>query len=118
VVVPERESMTKRDPDNDLRAETILTEGPRCPDCGSEALYRYGRIHTGKPRFLCLSCNRQFVLKPFRERAASAPVCPKCGRKMHVCNRNDDEIRYRCARYPECRTFIKIAKKENARDGA
>ncbi|MBN1103820.1 MAG: topoisomerase DNA-binding C4 zinc finger domain-containing protein [Deltaproteobacteria bacterium] len=94
-----------------------LSDLPKCPQCGSEALYRYGKIRSGKNRFLCLSCNRQFVLNPSRKHDVPGPVCPKCGRKMHVYSRKVNAIRYRCANYPECRTFIKIPTKEKGRDG-
>ncbi|MBI5607111.1 MAG: IS1 family transposase [Deltaproteobacteria bacterium] len=32
-----------------------------CPDCRADALYRYGRIWTGKQRYICLLCGRQFT---------------------------------------------------------
>ena len=35
-----------------------------CPDCGSENIIRYGKIHNGKQRFNCKYCGRQFVENP------------------------------------------------------
>ena len=35
-----------------------------CPDCGSEKIIKYGKIHNGKHRFNCKDCGRQFVQNP------------------------------------------------------
>ncbi len=37
---------------------------PSCPDCASQHTVKNGRIHTGKQRFLCRNCGRQFVEHP------------------------------------------------------
>jgi ssDNA-binding Zn-finger/Zn-ribbon topoisomerase 1 len=100
-----------------MPVDVTIGEELRCPKCGSQALYRYGRTHSGKTRFLCLSCNRQFVLNPSRKHLKSGPVCPKCARRMHVFLRHAEWTRYRCANYPECRTFIKIQKEVDGKDG-
>ncbi|MCJ8500260.1 IS1/IS1595 family N-terminal zinc-binding domain-containing protein [Desulfatitalea alkaliphila] len=82
----------------------------RCPRCGADALYAYGRIKNGKQRFLCLMCNRQFV--PVKKQSsppmAQRPRCPLCGSAMHVYRRQSGRIRFRCAAYPECRGYSKI----------
>jgi transposase-like protein len=36
----------------------------QCPQCRSDAIYRYGRTAGGKKRFICLICERQFVANP------------------------------------------------------
>ena len=36
----------------------------QCPRCQSERLIKNGRIHTGKPKWMCKDCKRQFVLDP------------------------------------------------------
>ncbi|MBN1106159.1 MAG: Insertion element protein [Deltaproteobacteria bacterium] len=91
----------------------VNTKGElKCPRCGSDALYKYGRSHSGKGRFLCLSCNRQFVGSPSRKPPKERPICPKCGEKMHVFMRHPDATRFRCSQYPYCRTFIKIPKED------
>jgi transposase-like protein len=36
----------------------------QCPQCQSERVIQNGRIHTGKPKWMCKDCNRQFVLDP------------------------------------------------------
>jgi insertion element IS1 protein InsB len=32
-----------------------------CPNCQSSQTIKYGRIHTGKQRYRCTDCGRQFV---------------------------------------------------------
>jgi DNA-directed RNA polymerase subunit RPC12/RpoP len=86
------------------------TGTPRCPACNSDVLYRYGRTASGKKRYLCLICNRQFVENPLRDQVRNRPVCPKCGSPMHIYMREQAHIRFRCANYPECRTFYKLPR--------
>ncbi|MDZ7582383.1 MAG: IS1 family transposase [Deltaproteobacteria bacterium] len=81
-----------------------------CPRCRSDAVYRYGRIATGKRRYICLICNRQFVCDSSWKNVARRPICPKCGKTMHVFMREADCIRFRCSQYPMCRTFVKLPK--------
>lgn len=35
-----------------------------CPNCQSSQIIKYGRIHTGKQRYRCHDCGRQFVENP------------------------------------------------------
>ena len=35
-----------------------------CPRCFSENIVKNGSIHTGKKKFLCRACGRQFVEHP------------------------------------------------------
>jgi transposase-like protein len=35
-----------------------------CPSCQSSQIIKYGRIHTGKQRYRCQECGRQFVENP------------------------------------------------------
>ena len=37
---------------------------PCCPNCTSKQTVKNGHIHTGKQRFLCRTCGRQFVENP------------------------------------------------------
>jgi DNA-directed RNA polymerase subunit RPC12/RpoP len=85
-----------------------MTDQPKCPACDSEAVYKYGKTRQGKQRFLCLNCNRQFVLKSAKMRMKNSPRCPACGKKMHVYMHEADGTRFRCSDYPLCRTFIKV----------
>ena len=34
---------------------------PACPKCGGEAVIKSGHVHSGKQRFLCQGCGRQFT---------------------------------------------------------
>jgi formate dehydrogenase maturation protein FdhE len=79
-----------------------------CPACGSTAYYRYGTTKNGKKRRLCLVCNRQYIVEGFRRDRPDRPTCPACNQKMHVYMRQVNFTRYRCRRYPQCRTFMKI----------
>ena len=83
----------------------------RCPACDADVHYRYGRTKSGKKRYLCLICNRQFVLNSSWRIIADRPDCPNCGQSMHVYMRNDNYIRFRCSRYPDCRSFVKMANR-------
>lgn len=79
-----------------------------CPSCGETALYRYGKGPSGKQRFRCLVCGRQFTDGAQRPTLAHRPRCPVCDRTMHVYRRDDEGVRFRCAGYPGCRTFRKL----------
>lgn len=83
-------------------------EGVTCPRCGSDAHYKYGKTRGGKERYLCLACNRQYVTSPERQVPVKRPLCPACGKPMHVYMRDQGHTRYRCMDYPECRTFLKL----------
>lgn len=80
----------------------------KCPICDSEALYKYGKTITGKQRFLCLLCGRQFSPGARQFEMRNRPDCPKCARPMHFYKRELLVIRLRCSDYPICRTFLKI----------
>lgn len=84
----------------------------RCTSCGSEAVYRYGKAWTGKQRFLCLICGKQFTLGAERARVSGRPYCPSCGQLMHLYKREEGAIRFRCSKYPACKTFKKITIKK------
>ena len=36
----------------------------QCPRCQSKRVIKNGHIHTGKPKWMCKDCKRQFVLDP------------------------------------------------------
>ena len=84
----------------------------KCPRCDSEALYRYGKTRHGKQRFRCLMCGRQFG-DGARSELKTRPVCPACGRKMHIYRKAPGEIRFRCSAYPACKTFKKVESEEH-----
>jgi transposase-like protein len=80
----------------------------RCPECGSDAYYRYGKTVNGKDRRLCLVCSRQYVVEISRQEERNRPKCPKCGKPMHVYRREADCTRYRCSNYPRCKHYAKV----------
>jgi len=84
----------------------------KCPSCNSDALYRYGRAWTGKQRYLCLICGRQFTTGTSRTEGRNNPRCPACGKLMHVYKRENSVIRFRCSSYPACKTFKKLEIKD------
>lgn len=90
-----------------------MEEGARkCPGCKSEALYKYGKSFSGKQRYLCLSCNRQFVEGSSRYLCSERPLCKTCGKPMHLYRREKSLMRFRCSDYPKCRTYLKISTVE------
>jgi len=94
-----------------ILAETKVAE-IRCPSCDSEALYKYGKIRTGKQRFLCLMCGKQHTEDAKKITAQGKPVCHECGKMMHLYKIEGDLVRFRCSGYPECKTFKKFRMKE------
>ena len=39
-----------------------------CPRCQGTRLIKNGTIHTGKPKWMCKDCRRQFVAEPIHRR--------------------------------------------------
>jgi transposase-like protein len=44
---------------------------PNCPKCGSEKVIKNGTIHSGKAKFACKECGRQFVENPQSRRISA-----------------------------------------------
>ena len=40
----------------------------QCPRCNGTRLVKNGSIHSGKPKWLCKECGRQFVVDPAQHR--------------------------------------------------
>jgi transposase-like protein len=83
-----------------------------CPVCNSEAIYKYGKTKTGKQRFQCLICGRQFSHGAKKQEIQGKPICPECGNPMHLYKIEGEIIRFRCSGYPVCKTFRKFRIKE------
>ena len=83
------------------------------PVCNSEAIYKYGKTRTGKQIFQCLMCGRQFSHGAEKQEIQSKPICPECGNIMHLYKIEGSVIIFRCAGYPECKTFRKFRIKED-----
>lgn len=79
-----------------------------CPHCNSEAVYKYGKAWTGRQRYLCLACRKQFTFSEKRLKETKKPHCPACGKLMHVYKREALKVRFRCSLYPACKTFLVI----------
>ena len=95
-----------------------MIEGVICPRCRSDAIYRFGKSASGRKRYLCQVCHRQFVMQRLdRVDARERPACPACGKSMHVYMRAGETIRFRCADYPHCRTFLKGGTKAHPGGG-
>ncbi len=96
-----------------MTAMRIIKEpAVKCPDCNTDALYKYGRIKTGKQRFICIVCGKQFTPDAGRFEAKGKPLCPVCGRPMHLYKIEGEIIRFRCSAYPGCRIYRKFMLKE------
>jgi ssDNA-binding Zn-finger/Zn-ribbon topoisomerase 1 len=80
----------------------------KCPNCGSDAYYRYGKTKNKKLRRLCLVCDRQYVVEKSLKEESARPNCPVCLEPMHVYQRQETLTRYRCRNYPACRKFVKV----------
>jgi transposase-like protein len=83
-----------------------------CPSCDSDAVYRYGKIKTGRQRFMCLMCGSQFTPDAKKPAVQGKPLCPECGKTMNVYKLEGSIIRFRCSGYPDCKTFRKFRMKE------
>ncbi|MBF0553033.1 MAG: Insertion element protein [Nitrospirae bacterium] len=79
----------------------------KCPVCGLDASYKYGKTKSGKLRRLCLGCGRQFSIGAVPDKLKDRPKCPICGRSMHLYMKREEIVRFRCSAYPSCRTFLK-----------
>lgn len=84
-----------------------------CPNCGSDAVYRYGRLPSGKQRYLCILCARQFIIGG--KNTYHRPACSACGSKMHCYRKEGGYIRFRCSQYPECKTYAKVRVAETSK---
>lgn len=100
-----------------ITAEPITIEyGVKCPDCDSDALYRYGKTKTGKQKFMCLICGKQFTPSAERCSVKGKPFCPSCDKPMHLYKIEGEIIRFRCSGYPECKTFKKYRIQEEGNE--
>ncbi len=93
--------------------ESDRTKRVCCPECGSYAVYRYGRSHnTDKQRYICLLCERQFIPGFERVYPNPRPVCPTCGRPMYLYKKIRERTMFRCSDYPNCRTYLAVREEQ------
>jgi ssDNA-binding Zn-finger/Zn-ribbon topoisomerase 1 len=83
-----------------------------CPICGLNAIYKYGKTKSGKQRFQCIMCGRQFSQDAKKYEVKGKPICSQCGKLMHLYKIEGEIIRFRCSGYPECKAFRKFKIKE------
>ncbi|MCX7988297.1 MAG: hypothetical protein N2647_02515 [Thermodesulfovibrio sp.] len=78
-----------------------------CPHCGTDAIYKYGKTNTGKQRYMCLICKKQFTENSI-EKIKSEVICELCGNKMYLYMKDENKglIRFRCSQYPKCKNYI------------
>jgi ssDNA-binding Zn-finger/Zn-ribbon topoisomerase 1 len=88
----------------------------KCPECGSDAFYRYGKTANGKTRRLCLICDRQYIVDWEWTERPGRPNCPVCSQPMHVYMRQGRITRYRCRNYPECREYVTVSDRTISRE--
>jgi len=87
-----------------------------CPSCETGAVYKYGKAHTGKQKFLCMICGMQFTSGRKKPIIKGKPVCPECNRPMNIFRLDGDILRFRCSAYPECKTFRKYRLTEETNE--
>lgn len=99
-----------------MKTDTVMADKAKvqCPSCSADASYKYGRIKTGKQRYMCLMCSSQFTPDGKKSLVKGKPACPECGKPMNVYKLEGDVIRFRCSGYPICKTFKKFKLKEDA----
>lgn len=83
-----------------------------CPSCNTDTAYKYGRAWTGRQRFLCLMCGKQFTDGSRVSLIKGKPKCSRCGKVMNIYKIEGEVIRFRCSGYPDCKTFKKFMIKE------
>ena len=90
-----------------MRAADVMRD-IKCPICGLDATYRYGKTPEGQQKYICLSCGKQFIEAAANRKAIERPFCPSCLAPMYLYMQSTDFKRFRCSRYPECRTYKKV----------
>lgn len=57
-------------------------------------------------------CGMQFT-NGHRARVKQRPSCLECGSNMHLYKDEKTTVRFRCSRYPNCKTYTKVTKVES-----
>lgn len=94
-----------------VATETTANE-IKCSSCESDAIYKYGKAGTGRQRFICLMCGKQFTNGSRVSLIKGKPKCSKCEKAMNIYKIEGEVIRFRCSGYPKCKTFKKFMIKE------
>jgi transposase-like protein len=83
-----------------------------CPKCGAKVCYKYGLSNVGKRKVKCIICNRQFVLNSSKTICSGKPKCDLCGSVMYLYRIDENILRFRCSKYPDCKFYKKYRMEE------
>lgn len=67
-----------------------------CPDCFSKNLYKYGKDKTGKQKYQCKNCQRQFTLNSSTKPKLDYPKCHICGAGTFLHHDYEHYSRFKC----------------------
>ena len=67
-----------------------------CPECFSKSLYKYGKDKTGKQKYQCKTCHRQFTKDSSAKQKLNCPKCPICGAGTYLHHDYEHYSRFKC----------------------
>ena len=54
-------------------------------------------------------CGLQFTI-PHHAQIEKRPLCSACGNRMHLYKEEQSFLRFRCSKYPLCKTYAKVRR--------
>ena len=66
------------------------------PNCFSKDLYKYGKNKTGKQKYRCKTCHRQFTKDSSAKQKLNFPKCPVCGAGTYLHHDYEHYSRFKC----------------------
>jgi len=81
-----------------------------CPDCFSKNLSKYGKDKTGKQKYQCKDCHRQFTTKSSTKQNLNYPKCPVCGAGTFLHHDYEHYSRFKC-NSKKCKNSHVVLKK-------
>lgn len=67
-----------------------------CPECFSKNLYKYGKDKTGKQKYQCKTCHKQFTKNSSAKQKLNYPKCPICGAGTYLHHDYEHYSRFKC----------------------
>ena len=67
-----------------------------CPDCFSKDLHKYAKNRTGKQKYRCKNCLRQFTLNSNTKPKLNYPKCPICDAGTFLHHDYEHYCRFKC----------------------
>ncbi len=67
-----------------------------CPECYHNDLHKYGKNKSGKQKFLCKNCHRQFTSDSHNKPKLNYPKCPVCGAGTYLHHDYEHYSRFKC----------------------